>query len=315
MIRVTVGSSVAASLYGLQTNASRLAAMQAQMSSGNQITKPSDDPAGTVRALQLRADVAQNTQYGSSASDAIAWMSTSDAAYSQVGALAQQARTLVVQGLNTGANTGTSNNAIADQIDAIKTSLVSLANSTYNGRPVFGGTTSGSVAYQVDPGTGAVSYVGDGAVDPVTGLLDPTQGGTVSRTVGAQNTVRINQIGPEVFGDDSSGTNLFTVLGDISANLRSGNSTALSADLGKMDTAISRISGAQAAEGASYQRVQVAQNVQSSNGLSLKTELSGIQDIDLADMAVKVSTAQVTYQASLQTTASIQQLSLLNFLH
>jgi flagellin-like hook-associated protein FlgL len=32
-------------------------------------------------------------------------------------------------------------------------------------------------------------------------------------------------------------------------------------------------------------------------------------------MAVKVSTAQVTYQASLQTTASIQQLSLLNFLH
>ena len=63
MIRVTVGSSVAASLYGLQTNASRLAAMQAQMSSGNQITKPSDDPAGTVRALQLRADVAQSRQH------------------------------------------------------------------------------------------------------------------------------------------------------------------------------------------------------------------------------------------------------------
>jgi flagellar hook-associated protein 3 FlgL len=314
MIRVTVGSSVAASLYGLQTNASRLAALQAQMSSGNQITKPSDDPAGTVRALQLRSDVAQNTQYGSSASDAIAWMSTSDTAYSQVVTLAQQARTLVVQGLNTGANTGTSNSAIADQIDAIKTSLVSLANSSYNGRPVFGGTTSGSAAYQLNA-DGTVSYIGDGAVDPSTGLLDPTQGGTVSRTVGSQNTVRINQIGPEVFGDDSSTTNLFNVLNDISANLRSGDNTALSADLGKMDTAISRISGAQATEGAAYQRVQVAQSVQSSNGLSLKTELSGIQDIDLADMAVKVSTAQVTYQASLQTTASIQQMSLLNFLN
>ena len=80
-------------------------------------------------------------------------------------------------------------------------------------------------------------------------------------------------------------------------------------------SAISRISGAQATEGASYQRVQVAQSVQASNGTSLQTELSGIQDIDLADMAVKVSTASVTYQASLQTTASIQQLSLLNFLN
>ena len=105
------------------------------------------------------------------------------------------------------------------------------------------------------------------------------------------------------------------VLTDISTNLRSGNSTALNGDLTKMDTAISQISSAQATEGASYQRVQVAQSVQSSNGLSLQTELSSIQDIDLADMAVKVSTASVTYQASLQTTASIQQLSLLNFLN
>jgi flagellar hook-associated protein 3 FlgL len=82
-----------------------------------------------------------------------------------------------------------------------------------------------------------------------------------------------------------------------------------------MDTALAKVSGAQATEGAAYQRVQIAQSVQASNKLSLQTELSGIQDIDLADMAVKVSTAQVSYQASLQTTASIQQMSLLNFLN
>ncbi len=300
MIRVTVGSASYAALNGLQTNASRLAAMQAQLSSGRQITKPSDDPSGTVRALQLRSDVKLNTQYGSNATDAIAWMSTADTAYSQVVKLAQQARTLAVQGLNTGANTGTSNAAIADQVDALKSSLVSLANTTYNGRPVFGGTTSGPVAYQMDA-LGNVTYAGDG--------------GAVTRTVGAQNTVQINQNGPSVFGANSDPNNLFTVLGDISTNLRSGNSTALSADLGKMDTALSRISAAQATEGATYQRVQVAQSVQSANGLSLESELSDIQDVDLAKMAVDVSTAQVTYQASLHTTANIQQMSLLNFLN
>lgn len=300
MIRVTVGSSSYAALSGLQANASRLAALQAQLSSGDQITKPSDDPAGTVRALQLRGDVKQNSQYASSASDAIAWMSTSDTAYSQVVTIAQQARTLVVQGLNTGANTGTSNDAIAAQVDGLKSSLVSLANSNYNGRPVFGGTTAGTSAYTMDA-SGNVTYVGDD--------------GAVMRTVGAQNTVQVNQTGPNVFGTDGSSTNLFSVLSDISANLRSGDSTSLSADLAKMDTAIGQVSSAQATEGATYQRVQVAQTVQSNNNLTLKSQLSSIQDIDLADMAVKVTTAQTTYQASLQTTASIQQMSLLNFLN
>jgi flagellar hook-associated protein 3 FlgL len=51
-----------------------------------------------------------------------------------------------------------------------------------------------------------------------------------------------------------------------------------------------------------------------STGTALTTQLSGIEDIDLADMAIKVTTANTTYQAALQTTASIRQLSLLDFL-
>ena len=38
------------------------------------------------------------------------------------------------------------------------------------------------------------------------------------------------------------------------------------------------------------------------------------QDLDLFDMAVLASTADLTYQAALQTTADVRQLSLLEFL-
>jgi flagellar hook-associated protein 3 FlgL len=61
--------------------------------------------------------------------------------------------------------------------------------------------------------------------------------------------------------------------------------------------------------------VQNTQTVQSANGASLASQLSELQDIDLADMAVRVSAANVNYQAALQTTANVRQLSLLNFLH
>jgi flagellar hook-associated protein 3 FlgL len=291
-MRVTDAASAYGSLAGLQSAAARLASLQAQLSSGRQITTPSDNPSGTARALQLRGQVKRNEQYTAGARDAIGWMSAADAAYSEAVKLVQNARSLTVQALNTGAGSGTSAAAIADQIDAIRSSLIDVANTTYNGRPVFGGTTAGGAAY--DSGG---AYLGDS--------------GPVARTVGPQSTVTVNQTGPQVFG--AAGGDLFTLLSNISTTLRTTPANA-TPQLAALDGALARISSAQAAEGATYQQVQDAQNVQTATGTALAAQLSDLEDIDLADMAVKVSTANVTYQAALQTTANVRQLSLLNFL-
>ncbi|HZC70503.1 MAG TPA: flagellar hook-associated protein FlgL [Jatrophihabitans sp.] len=291
-MRVTDRSATYGTLSGLQSAASRLSSLQAKLSSGKQITTPSDDPSGTVRALQLRATAKRYTQYAASANDAIGWLSTADSAYSRAVGLVQNARTLVVQGLNAGAQSPSGMAAIADQVDAISSSLIQVANTAYNGRPVFGGTTSGTAAYD-----SSGNYVGDG--------------GVVSRTVGEKVTVQINQNGPQVFGSGSS--DLFALLSNISANLRS-NPSALSANLTALDGALSTISSAQAAEGAAYSQVQNQQTVATDVGTNIATQLSDIQDVDIADMAVQVSAANVTYQAALQTTANVRQLSLLEFL-
>lgn len=290
-IRITEGAASYGALAGLQAAAARLAAAQAKLSSGKQITTPSDDPSGTVRAMQLRADLKRNTQYTANASDAIGWMSTADTTYTQIVKLAQNARTLVVQGLNTGVNSQSAQNAIADQIDAIRTSLISLGNTTYNGRPLFAGTADVSAAY-----TASGAYQGDT--------------GTVFRAVGPNATVQINQTGEDVFGP--AGNDMFKLLSDISTDLRSGTLTG--SRLTDLDGAIRQASTAQATEGAAYQRVEVAQAAQANTSVTLKSQLSDIQDIDLAEVAVQVTTANTNYQAALQTTASIRQLSLLNFL-
>lgn len=293
MMRVTEGSASYGSLAGVQSAAARLAALQAKLSSGQQITTPSDDPSGTVRALQLRADLKRSSAYAASASDAIGWMSVSDSAYTQIVTLTQTARTLVVQGANTGAGSSASATALADQIDGIRASLITLANTTYNGRPVFGGTTAGATAYDVNG-----NYVGDS--------------GDVMRSVGPQVTVQVNQSGAQVFG--APGNDLFALLGTISTTLRT-NPAAVGASLSALDTSLAQISSAQAVEGAAYQRVQVAQSAQSSSTLSTRSQLSDVQDIDIAQMAVQVTTANTNYQAALQTMASIRQISLLDFLH
>jgi flagellar hook-associated protein 3 FlgL len=292
MLRVTEGSTSRGALVGLQASAGRLSALQQQLSSGRQITRPSDNPTGTVSALQLRSQLKQISQYQSSATDALGWLTTVDSAYSSISTQLQQVRTLVVQGMNTGTGSTTSNEALAQQVDQARSSLLSLANSSYLGRPVFGGTTAGTVAFD-----SSGNYVGDT--------------GTVSRTVGPNTTVDLNTPGTTGFGPN--GSNLFDLLSTISNDLRT-NPSGLGADLTALDARQLAVTSDQSLAGAKYQRIQGVQTTSNTNTIQLKSQLSDLQDIDLADMAVQVSTANAAYQAALATTAKVSQISLLDFL-
>ncbi len=74
------------------------------------------------------------------------------------------------------------------------------------------------------------------------------------------------------------------------------------------------LSTQQAQAGATYQRIQTVQTTPATPRCRSTTQLSSIQDVDVADMAVQVSSANIAYQAALQTTASIRQTSLLDYL-
>lgn len=292
LMRVTVGSAAYTGVANLQAAAARMAKLQDELSSGKRISTASDDPAGAVRSMQLRAALARNDRYSAAADDAQSWLSTADSAYSQTVSTLQQARTLVLRGLNTGTNDAAANQALAAQMDTLHSTLINVANSSFDGRPVFGGTTAGGVAYDSNG-----NYVGDS--------------GVVTREVGEGVSVAVSAKGPDVFG--SGATDVFALVQQAADQLRT-NPAGMSGLLDQFDAAISRVGAAQAQEGAQYQQVDAAKSGLTTKGTAMQTELSGVEDVDLAEMAMKVSTANTNYQAALQTTANIRQLSLLDFL-
>ena len=293
LFRVTAANSNTTTIANIAAASNRLAALQNEMSSGAAISRPSDNPDGTVQAMQLQGQLARNTQYGTNANDGLAWLSTADSAYSQSVTVLQQARTLVVQALNTGAGDASSATAIADQINGLRNTLLSIANTSYNGRPVFGGTTASGSAYDANG-----NYVGDS--------------GSVTRQISSQSTVSVSAVGTSVFG--SAGSDAFTLLANIASTLQTNPTSLNSSTLSQIDAAISTVSGAQSQEAASYKQVQAAQTTQTTTGTALQTQLSGIEQADMASVAIALSSANLSYQAALQTTASIRQMSLLNFL-
>ena len=152
--RVTETSMTTKALGDLQRSAARGQKIQQQISSGKLLSRPSDSPTGTVTSLQLRGEVRATQQYSRNADDGMGWLGTIQDKLGDASSQILRVRDLTVQALNSSETDPSAREALAAEIDEVKTTLVGEANTSYLGRPVFGGTTSGGVAYDPD-GTGA----------------------------------------------------------------------------------------------------------------------------------------------------------------
>ena len=291
--RITQQSMTQQALLGLEANQSQLALLQQRMSSGKQISKPSDDPGGAASALKLRSEVARNAQWTRNADDGLGWLGAIDTTLMGMSDQVRRARDLVLQGLSTGSSSPESRQALATEIDGLRDSLLGSANSGYLGRPLFGGTTPGATAY--DAASGA--YVGDG--------------NPVARTVGANARVRVDITGPEAFGP--AGADLFSVLADIAVSLRT-DPTQLNTDLVALDGVMKNMITTLADVGVRYNRVDQMRTAADDHKVDVAATLSGIEDIDVAKTTLDLSVQRAAYQAALQATANIVQPSLLDFL-
>src|ERR1051325_10640991 len=74
--RVTETSMSNRVLGDLQRTLNRGQKLQSQISSGKQLSRPSDSPAGTVTSLQLRGEVRSTQQYSRNSDDGLGWLGT-----------------------------------------------------------------------------------------------------------------------------------------------------------------------------------------------------------------------------------------------
>jgi len=295
--RVTQRSNGQQAILGLQASQRRLADLQQQMTTGKRISKPSDDPNATFSSLQFRAEQARFTQWSRNAADGLSLMTVADGQLQSMSQQVTRAKSLVLQGA-TGSMGPVEREAVAAEIDALKESLFTSANFTYLGRPIFGGTSAGSVAFNLSSG----AYAGD--TNPVT------------RAAGPQSTVRVDVNGAEAFTSDgtTSGTTIFEALTSIAAHLRTFDATALSADSTTLNQIFDNMSTSMARIGAATNRLESLKSVADGQKLNLTQSISGVEDTDLTKTIVEMNTQQVSYQAALKATANIVQPSLMDFL-
>lgn len=272
----------------------RLARTQQKLSSGKELTRPSDDPAAVGRALQLRTEMEGAQQYRRTVAEGIGWTDVTDSALSTITAALQRARELVVQGADDN-SAGAGREAIAEELRGIIDSIKTAANASYGGRYVFGGTATDAAPFKA------------GADDAYYGDEE-----RVGRQIGPGVAIDVNVHGREAIGDDDEG--LLSVLRGVVAHLEADDGPALRNDLGLLSGSLDDLNAVRATVGATANRLEVAADRLSQyEGTTLQL-LSETEDADFAKTMMDFTIQQNAMQAGLRAGASIVQNSLLDFL-
>jgi flagellar hook-associated protein 3 FlgL len=276
----------------LQLQLSQLATLQQQSSSGKAISKPSDNPTGIAQSLAIKSQQAANSQYASNATDGLNWLTSVNGALTSTTTALQSLRTLTVEASNAGAQSPASRAAIVAQMNGLKAQLMTAANTTYLGRPVFAGNSSSDSAFNAD-----YSYNG-------------TAGSVVTRRIDSGATVPISADGAAAFGTGAS--SIFALIDSITSQVTAG--TDVNSQLATIDSRIAAVTNQQAIAGSNYTRVQTGAANLTTEASNLTTQRSNVDNVDITKTILELTAQQNSYQAALDVTSKALQPTLISLL-
>ncbi len=291
-------------LADLNNISNKLYETQRKMSSGKEITRPSDDPFGTTRALTSRRELEDIQQLQKNVDDALSWQGVTEVALGKITDATQRARELLVQGASD-SNSVDQREAIAKEIDQLIETIKTETNGNYAGRFVFSGTATNVPPYVIG---GADVYAGDA--------------GNIVRTIGPGVSIPVNVRAADFMGGDPLVAQpdglLLSTLRDISTNLRAGTPAAANAlrttSLQDLDRNLDNIVAIRATVGATTNRLETAVLRLRELEEASTNNLTKVEGADMAKTLTDFSLQQAVYQSALKTGAHIVQSSLLDFL-
>ncbi len=305
-MRITNNTLTGNYLRNLNRNLKQMQKYQNQLSSGKEVSKPSDNPILVSRIMGLDSNIRMNDQYGKNIDDSLGWTDTADGALSTVSSTLLRARELLVYGAN-GTLSDTDRHALRDEAQMLKEQLVQVLNTNYDGRFIFGGQDTTTTPFSMANGT--MKYNND--LDSDNLYREIAQGVTVEIPSNGSQIVTVTN-------DEVSNKELSGLLDKIVNALDGGtkeDTDALSGELlDDMDIHIDNVIRFRSKMGAIYNRLEAAQERNDSESLSMTELLSKSEDIDLAEKMMEFSMMSTVYQASLSTGAKILQPSLLDYI-
>jgi len=318
----------------LMRNLAELMRLNTQVSSGRKINKPSDDAAGTSRAMGYKVSIDAGEQYGKNVADASNAIGFAENTLGSVSSALVRAKEIALMGAN-GAQNAASRAAISKEAAQLRDHIRSLANSRFGNGYVFSGFKTdvaafdASFVYQGDAGminvmvdrgtmisrniTGAEAF----GYAPAAATVVQLDGGHIAHYVpGAGTTVNveIRAADDTTVLDSFHFDNAMQMTDLLSQALESNDTTRISALLKPLDDAMGHVNDVRADLGARLNRLDDQGKRLEDTKFATQTALSGVEDADITSAVSGIAKANTALQALQASSAKILSQSLLDFL-
>jgi flagellar hook-associated protein 3 FlgL len=260
--------------------------LTAELSSGVRVSSLSQDPVAAGENVQLLSQIQQDDSFTQSSSLVQGQLNVAD---SVLGSVVSQLTSAI--SLATGASNGTMNannlKTISAQIDGIRSEVLSLANTSYQGQYIFAGSQTSSTPFVMSTATSpaATVYTGDQNVNSI-------------QTPNGQS-IQLNVPGDQIFAG-SGVNNVFAALNNLVADFASGtgSSTAV-ADTQALNSALNYVSQQRVVIDNSLSRLTAASDAVNSEKTQLTVTQTNLMQADVASVATHLSLAE-TQQTALE---------------
>jgi flagellar hook-associated protein 3 FlgL len=269
-----------------------------QLSTGKRVSMPSDDPVAFAGDLQSVAASTAIDTFTKNTQAVMTQAQMADAALSSVVTSLTNAISLGTEGGN-GTVTSAQRASLAQQVQALLSSVVSQANTTSNGAALFAGTAGTPTPFIADASSS-------------TGYTYQGNSNSNQTQVGTSLAVTVNMPGDQIF-TNASGNVLGSLQSMITA-LQSGSTADVASATSAISTAIAHVDQVRAVYGSTVNQLTAENDYLSQETVSLTSQQQSLVDIDTATAATNLTQAQTAQSAVLAMAAKILPTSLLNYL-
>ena len=305
MINLSTGAFYERSTTQIGSLRARAESLQKQIGTGQRLEKSSDDPVAAARLRMLDREERVSKVDTRNSEQSENNLQFTDEALGQISVMISRARELALAAAN--ATTSDEQRAsIATELDGLRESLLGLANGrNASGHALFGGQAIGS-AYDVDPVTGAATYVGTATLDPVE--------------IGEGQTITPGNTGPEVFAFENAAgaqTDIFAELAALATALRGGGQAAADAardGLTMLDTSFDKVTTAQTVLGSRLAWLEIMSERRVDNMERIEDERSSVGGADLAVTMSRLQEMMTVLEASQASFVRLANLNLFTML-
>jgi len=285
-------------LAGLQQSQTTLNQALEQVSTGKSVNVPSDNPAAASEMVQNTIETANVDQYTQNVTGVLSQVQAASSALSSVESSLTHAISLGTEGAN-GTESTADLQSIASQVQGILSSVVTQANTSYEGSYLFGGTASSQQPYTADSSS-------------PTGYTYNGNSGQNSVAVGDSTNVQINLPGNQIFSNST--TNVLGSLSALVTALQSGNSTTIGTATSGVTNALNYVSQQRIFYANADSQLNSQETYLQQETVNLSSQQTSLVGVNMAQAAINLSQAQTDNSAALAAAAKVLPDTLLNYL-